>query len=46
MVATMAVVVFGGICRYEEASGLIWRNVRFAKDGSGFEISFDKRKSA
>ena len=29
-VATMAGVVFGGMCRYDDASGLLWRDVRFA----------------
>jgi integrase len=46
VVATMAVVMFGGMCRYDDASGLQWRNVRFVEDGSGFEITFDKRKNA
>ncbi len=42
LVATLAVVMF----RYDNASVLLWRNVRFVEDGSGFEISFDKRKIA
>ncbi len=42
----MAVVMFGGMCRYDDASGLLWRDVRFEEDGSGFELSFDKRKNA
>jgi integrase len=46
VVATMAVVMFGGMCRYDDASGLQWKNVRFVEDGSGFEITFDKRKNA
>ncbi len=46
VVVTMAVVMFGGMCRYDDASGLLWRNVRFEEDGSGFELSFDKRKNA
>jgi hypothetical protein len=46
VVATMAVVMFGGMCRYDDASGLRWKNVRFVEDGSGFEIAFDKRKNA
>ena len=45
-VATMAVVMFGVMCRYDDASGLQWRNIRFVEDGSGFEINFDKRKNA
>ncbi len=43
VVATMAVVMFGGMRRYDDASCLLWRNVRFVEDGSGFEITFDKR---
>jgi hypothetical protein len=47
VVATMAIVMFDGMCRrYDDASGQLWRNVRFEEDGSGFEISFDKRKNA
>ncbi len=46
VVDTIAVVMFGGMCRYDDASGLLWRNVRLVEDGSGFEISFDKRKNA
>ena len=46
MVATIAVVMFGGMYRYDDASGLLWSNIRFESDGSGSEISFDKRKNA
>ena len=46
MVATMVVVMFGGMCRYAYASELLWSNIRFESDGSGFEIAFDKRKNA
>jgi hypothetical protein len=46
VVATMAVVMLGGMCRYDDASGLLWRNIRFEADGSAFEIIFDKRKNA
>ncbi len=46
VMAMMAVVMFGGMCRYDDASGLLWRNVRFVEDGSGFKISFDKCKNA
>ena len=42
-VATMVVVMFGGMCRYDDASGLMWRNIRFEADGSAFEITFDKQ---
>jgi hypothetical protein len=42
----MAIVMFGGMCRYDDAPGLLWRNVSFEEDGSAFEITFDKRKNA
>ncbi len=45
VVATMAVVMFGGMCRYDEAPNLRWSNIRFETDGSAFEITFDKRKN-
>ena len=38
VVATMVVVMFGEMYRYDDASGLLWRNVRFVEDMSGFEI--------
>ncbi len=34
VVATMAVVMFGGMCRYYDASGMLWSNIRFDADGS------------
>jgi integrase len=46
VVATIAVVMFGGMCRYDDASGLVWRNIRFEADGSVFKISFDKRNNS
>ena len=46
VVATMAVIMFGTVCRYDDASGLLWKNLRFVEDGSGFEITFEKRKNA
>ncbi len=46
VVATMAVVMFGGMCRYDDASGLLWKNVRFEADGNGYELSFEKRRNA
>ena len=42
----MTVIIFGAMCRYNDASGLKWRNIRFVEDGSGFEITFEKRKNA
>ena len=46
VVTTMAVVMFGGMCRYDYASGRLWSNIRFETDGSAFEITFDKRKNS
>ncbi len=46
MVAKMAVIMLGGMCQYDDASGLLWRNIRAEADGSAFEITFDKRKNA
>ena len=46
VVTSMAVIMFGAMCRYDDASGLRWRNIRFVEDGRGFEITFEKRKNA
>ncbi len=46
VMATMAVIMFGRMCRYDDASRLMWRNIRFEADGSAFEITFDKRKNS
>ncbi len=45
VVASMAVITFGAMYRYDDASGLRWRNIRFVEEGSGFEITFEKRKN-
>ena len=45
VVATMAVVMFGAMCRYNDVSHLRWRNLRFEPDGSSFKITFEKRKN-
>ncbi len=37
VVAAMAVIMFGAMCRYDDASGLKWRNICFVEDGSGLE---------
>jgi hypothetical protein len=42
----MTILMFGGMCRYEDASGLQWRNVRFLQDRSAYALTFDKRKNA
>ncbi len=46
VVAMIAVLMFGGMCRYDDASGLQWRSVRFLEDKSAYELTFDKRKNA
>jgi hypothetical protein len=38
--------MFGGMCWHDDASGLLRRYARFEADMTGFELSFDKRKSA
>jgi len=38
--------MFGAMCRYDDASGLIWWNIRFEVDGATFKITFDKRKTS
>jgi hypothetical protein len=45
VVAAISVVMFDGMCRYDDASGLKWRNIRIEADGSAFKITFDKRKN-
>ena len=45
VVATMTIVMFGEMCRYDDASRLLWKNVCFVADGSGYEITFVKRKN-
>jgi len=42
----MAVIMLGAMCRYDDASVLKWSNIRFVENGSGFEITFEKRKNA
>jgi len=46
VVSTMPVVIFGGMCRYDDASHILWRDVRFETDGSGFGRFFDKLRNA
>jgi len=45
LVAMMTVGMFGGICMYDDAPRLVWRNVRFEADGSEFRRFFDKRRN-
>jgi len=44
--AAMFVNMFDAMCRCDDASDLMWRNIRFEADGSAFEISFNKRKNS
>jgi len=44
VVASMAVGMFGGMCRYDDAIRLRWRNVQFEADGNNFHLSFEKKK--
>ena len=46
VVAAMSVIVFGAMCRYDDASGQMWRNIRFETDEGSFEITFDKSKNS
>ncbi len=46
VVASMSVIMFGAMCRYDDALSLKWRNISFVENGSGFEITFEKRKNA
>jgi hypothetical protein len=46
VVASMTVVMFGGMCRYDDISRLRWRNVQLEPDGNSFHLSYDKRKNA
>ncbi len=39
VVASMAVVMFGDMCRYNDASRLRWRNVKFEQDGNCFHLT-------
>jgi hypothetical protein len=42
----MAVMMFGAMCIYNDASRLRWRNVTIEPDGSNFHLSFEKRNNA
>ncbi len=34
------------MCHYDDASRMMWRNVCFLEDGSGFKKTFELRKNA
>ena len=44
--ASMAVVMFGAMCIYNDANRLRWCNVTIEPDGISFHLSFEKRKNA
>ena len=44
--ATIAVVMFGAMCRHEDASGLMWRNIRFEADGSASRLLSTSARTA
>ena len=46
VVASMLVVMFGGMCMYDDVNRLRLRNVQFEHGGSIFHLSFEKRKNA
>ncbi len=45
MVAAMAVVMFGAMCRYDDANHLRWRNIMFNTGYRCFHIESKKRKN-
>ena len=46
VVATMTVLMFGGMCRYSDVSLLQWRHFTFDTGGRFVEITFDRRKNS
>ena len=46
VVATMAILSFGAMCRYSDVSRLKWGNIKFEKDLSSLEITFEIRKNS
>ena len=46
VVVAMSVIMFGAMCGYDDASGLMWLNIRFEADGSAYEITSDMRKNS
>jgi len=45
VVATMALLSFGDMCRYSDVSQLKWGNVHFESELSSFVITFETRKN-
>jgi hypothetical protein len=46
VVATMAIVSFGAMCRYIDVNRLKWENIKFESDLSSFKITFEIRKNS
>ena len=46
VVASMAVVMLGAMCHYNDVNRPRWRNVKFEQDNSCFHLTFEKRMSA
>jgi hypothetical protein len=46
VVATMAILSFGAMCRYNDVSRLKWGNIKFESDLSSSEITFEIRKNS
>ncbi len=46
VVASMAVVMFGGMCKYDDANRLRRHTVHFEPNGNIFHLAFEKRKNA
>ena len=42
----MAVVMFGGMCKYDDANRFRWRNLQLEPVGNNFHLYFEKRKNA
>ena len=45
VMATMVVIMFGGMCRYDDVRNLRWENAMFGLNNCSVELSFEKRKN-
>ncbi len=46
VIATMAIVSFGAMCRYSDVNLLRWGSIHFESDLSSFVITFEGRKNS
>jgi hypothetical protein len=46
VVATMAILSFGAMCRYSDVSQFKWENIHFESDLSSFVITFERQKKS